>query len=156
MTEMTHQHWPMQALLPHRYPMILIDDYDEASFSDAGLTTEVTIREEDVFYDVRLQGTPPSTALEYMAQSIAAYVGLLAVNRGETPAMGFVLGSRSLTLNLSAFRLGERYIIQVTPEFSDDQFASFKAVIHDATQQCVASAMLNVFRVTDGVTLLQQ
>lgn len=140
------RHYTMEELLAHRAPMILIDDYDEASFSEAGLTTEVTVRESDVFFDAALDGTPPCTALEYMAQSVAAYVGLLAVRRGETPSLGFVLGSRALTLNLSHFARGMRYTVRVEPQFSDDHFAAFETVITDAAQQCVASAVLNVFR----------
>ncbi|MDO5463156.1 MAG: beta-ketoacyl synthase N-terminal-like domain-containing protein [bacterium] len=140
------RHYAMEELLAHRAPLILIDDYDAASFSDAGLTTEVTIREGDVFFDVTLGGTPPCTALEYMAQSVAAYVGLRAVLNGKAPMLGFVLGSRALTLNLSVFAVGERYTIRVEPQFSDDQFAAFETKIYDAKQVCVASAMLNVFR----------
>jgi 3-oxoacyl-[acyl-carrier-protein] synthase-1 len=141
----TH-HYSMEELLAHRMPMILIDDYDEASFSKDGLTTSVTIRDTDVFFDTTLRGTPPSTALEYMAQSIAAYVGLLARQEGKPPQLGFVLGSRSITLNLPCFAEGERYTIHVEPQFSDEQFGAFATSIYDAAQNCVASAILNVFR----------
>ena len=143
------RHYTMAELLPHRAPMILIDDYDEASFSHEGLTTEVTIRKSDVFFDPELGGTPPCTALEYMAQSIAAYVGLSAVQRGEQPKLGFVLGSRSLALDLPCFAEGECYRISVRPEFSDNQFAAFDTRIENAQGQCVATAMLNVFRPDD-------
>jgi predicted hotdog family 3-hydroxylacyl-ACP dehydratase len=143
------RHYTMAELLPHRAPMILIDDYDEASFSNEGLTTEVTIRKSDVFFDPELGGTPPCTALEYMAQSIAAYVGLSAVQRGEQPKLGFVLGSRSLALDLPCFAEGECYRISVRPEFSDNQFAAFDTRIENAQGQCVATAMLNVFRPDD-------
>jgi 3-oxoacyl-[acyl-carrier-protein] synthase-1 len=139
-------HYAMEELLAHRAPMILIDDYDDASFSEEGLTTSVTIRASDVFFDTELRGTPPSTALEYMAQSVAAYVGLMARQEGKPPQLGFVLGSRAITLNLPCFAEGERYAIHVEPQFSDNQFAAFAATIYDATQQCVASAILNVFR----------
>ena len=140
------RHYAMEELLAHRAPMILIDDYDEDSFSEEGLTTSVTIRDSDVFFDSSLRGTPPSTALEYMAQSIAAYVGLLARREGKEPQLGFVLGSRSITLDLPCFAEGERYTIHVEPQFSDNQFAAFATTIYDAAHTCVASAILNVFR----------
>lgn len=140
------KHYTMEELLAHRAPMILVDDYVDDSFSDAGLTTKVTIRPTDVFFDATLGGTPPCTALEYMAQSVAAYVGLLAVQKGETPKLGFVLGSRALTLDLPCFAEGQTYTVQVEPQFSDDQFAAFATAIYDESQQCVASAILNVYR----------
>ncbi len=143
------KHYAMDELLAHRAPLILIDDYDDASFApETGMTTEVTIRKSDVFFDPQLGGTPPCTALEYMAQSIAAYVGLCARQRGEEPQLGFVLGSRSLTLDLPCFAEGERYIVSIRPEFSDQQFAAFDTQIFDSSEHCVAAAMLNVFRPT--------
>lgn len=155
------RHYAMEELLAHRAPMILIDDYEEGSFSDAGLTTEVTIRADDLFFikdlpctratgEAVVGGTPACTALEYMAQSIAAYVGLRAVQRGEQPSLGFVLGSRALTVKLKGFALGERYAVRVEPQFSDDQFAAFATTMYDAKQAVVASAMLNVFRPEAG------
>lgn len=155
------RHYAMEELLAHRAPMILIDDYEEGSFSEAGLTTEVTIREGDVFFikdlpctratgEAIMGGTPACTVLEYMAQSIAAYVGLRAVHRGEQPSLGFVLGSRALMVKVKGFALGERYTLRVEPQFSDDQFAAFATTMYDATQAVIASAILNVFRPNEG------
>lgn len=145
-SESQSRHYQMRDLLAHREPMILIDDYDEASFSEAGLTTEVTIRQSDVFFDAHLGGTPPCTALEYMAQSVAAYVGLRALQAGETPTLGFVLGSRALKLDLPCFAEGHRYTIHVAPQFSDQQFAAFETTIFNPAGETVATAILNVFR----------
>jgi 3-oxoacyl-[acyl-carrier-protein] synthase-1 len=139
-------HYTMEELLAHRAPMILIDDYDDASVTDNGFTTTFTVRSSDLFFDAELCGTPPSTALEYMAQSIAAYVGLMARRQGHSPQLGFVLGSRSLILNLPCFAEGERYTVDIQTQFSDDQFGAFEATIFDAKHTLLASAILNVFR----------
>ena len=142
--------YAMEELLPHRRPMILIDGYDPDTFSEAGVTAFFTVRESDVFYDAALGGTAPCTALEYIAQAVACYVGLVCRRDGTDPSVGFVLGSRALTLRLPRFVVGERYTVAVAPEFSDGQFASFSAVIRDGAGAAVAEATLNVFRPDDA------
>ena len=139
-------HYSMERLLAHRKPMILISDYDDDSFSAAGMTVWAEVSEDDVFYDSVLGGTPPCTALEYMAQSVACYVGLTFLRQGEEPPVGFVLGSRSLKLDVRAFVPGVRYSVHVAPQFSDGRFSSFETSISDAAGRVIAAAALNVFR----------
>lgn len=140
---------PLEKVLPHRAPMILLSDYDPDSFSEEGVCASVTVTEGDVFYDSALEGVPASVALEYMAQTVACYVGLVQAGKGQTPRIGFVLGSRKIDITIPVFKKGERYGIRARLLFTDDAFASFETVITDAGGGIVASGIMNAFQPED-------
>jgi predicted hotdog family 3-hydroxylacyl-ACP dehydratase len=93
--------WPEVAgLVPHAGPMRLIARvlaHDESS-----TTCEVVVDEQALFRDA--EGRIPSyLALEYMAQCVAAHAGLQARAAGESPRVGFLVGSRRLRLHCLDF-----------------------------------------------------
>ncbi len=141
--------YSLDDLLPHRAPMSLLSGYDPASFSEAEGTpfrAWVVPSERDLLYDGELGGVPPCASVEYMAQTVAAYVGLRDRRNGHVPRVGFFLGTRRLKLALPRFEPGRCYTIAVTSLFSDESFASFQAAITDDAGQTCAEANLNVFR----------
>ena len=140
---------PLEKVLPHRAPMILLSDYDPDSFSEEGVSASVTVTDGDVFYDAALEGVPASVALEYMAQTVACYVGLVQVRNGRDPRIGFVLGSRKIDITIPVFKKGARYGIRARLLFTDDAFASFETVITDVEGGVVASGILNAFQPED-------
>lgn len=134
-------------LVPHRPPMILIDeilDFDEASRS---LTAAIDIREE---------WTGNYVAIEYMAQTAAALAGMFdKLENAARPARpGFLLGTRRLTLDLPKFEVGARYLVKAVNEFSDENSAAFTCTIEDSAGAVVATATLNAFRPDDIGTFL--
>jgi Predicted 3-hydroxylacyl-(acyl carrier protein) dehydratase len=137
--------YPLDQILPHRAPMILLTDYDADSFSPEGVVAEVTVGSGDVFFDHALGGVPNVAALEYMAQTVACYAGLKARSEGREPRIGYVLGSRNLTLSVPFFRSGATYRIRCSLLFFDDGFASFDCGILDASGAVVASAILSAY-----------
>lgn len=136
-------------LIPHRPPMALIDeivDFDEAERS---LVAAVDVREE-------WQGN--WVAIEYMAQTAAALAGMFdRLQDAEKPARpGFLLGTRRLTLDLPAFKVGERYLVKAKNEFADEDSASFACEMSDSTGKVVATANLNAYRPADVVAFLNE
>ena len=65
---------PIEQLVPHKPPMILIDRMIETT--DTACTCEVTITPQTLF--IESAGVPAFVGLEYMAQAVAAYGGYKA------------------------------------------------------------------------------
>jgi predicted hotdog family 3-hydroxylacyl-ACP dehydratase len=78
-----------------------------------------------------------------MAQTIAAHAGIAARLRGETPALGFLLGTRAYSSAVSAFPLGATLTIEVAPQAIDAGFAAFDCSI--ALERVVATAVVSTY-----------
>jgi predicted hotdog family 3-hydroxylacyl-ACP dehydratase len=88
-------------LLPHTGRALLLS---EVLFHEATHTAcRVDISESSPYFKAVSGGVPSWVALEYMAQTIAAHAGLRAWAKGEAPKIGFVVGTRRLTLTVPRF-----------------------------------------------------
>ena len=92
---------PLDDLLPHRPPMVLIDAVESFDAETRRLVARVTIGENQLFFDGK--GVPNWVAIEYMAQTAAALVGYYDkhVAPGQPARPGLLLGTRKLDLKLS-------------------------------------------------------
>jgi predicted hotdog family 3-hydroxylacyl-ACP dehydratase len=130
--------------LPHDAPMILLDELIECL--EESVHTKVTPNDESPFCE---QGSIPSyVALEYMAQGVAAWNGYHAHQRQEHPKIGFLLGSRRLTLHVSSFLVGETLNVYGKCQYNDGEMASFECWIEKNNER-VAEATLNVYQPKD-------
>ena len=140
---------PLDELLPHRPPMVLIDAVESFDAEAKRLTARVTIGENQMFFDG--QGVPNWVAIEYMAQAAAALVGYhdkhLAPDLPVRP--GLMLGTRKLDLKLARFEAGKTYRIVAENVFNDADAASFACSIEDDTGETVATANLYAYRPPD-------
>jgi predicted hotdog family 3-hydroxylacyl-ACP dehydratase len=131
---------PVTELLPHAGSMILIDEVLEAS---AGrIVARVTLRPTSLF--VEGDRVPALVAIEYMAQTIAAYAGLRARAAGGPPRIGFLLGTRELALEVDAFAVGDELTIEARHVWGDEQLGSFQCAVLRAGRT-LASALVNVY-----------
>ncbi len=137
----------LEELLPQAHPMILLSGYTPPSPDSDVVDAWVDVSAESPFFEAELDGVPACVAAEYMAQTMALCTGLYRARRNLPPKVGFLLGSRRLTLNLKHFAAGSRYRVRVAPTFSDEEFGSFACTIfEDATGKEVASAQMNAFQ----------
>jgi predicted hotdog family 3-hydroxylacyl-ACP dehydratase len=144
---------PIEQLLPHRSPMILLDRMVDAT--EMGSTCEVTIRPEILFLESA--GVPAFVGLEYMAQAVAAYGGYKAYLAGEPVTVGFVLGTPLFKTSCQFFAVGQTLQIQVTHIWGDHELMQFHCVIQDAcTGELLQQAELNVFRPKDIQSYLHE
>lgn len=138
---MTANVYTIDDVLPHARPMILLDAID--GIDEASIRTRVVIRTDAPF--MREEGMPSHVAIEYMAQSCAAFIGAQAVMAGERPKIGFLLGTRDFTADRSFFVKGETLSIVATVVYKDAEIGAF-----DCTVECggntVAKAKLTVFQ----------
>jgi predicted hotdog family 3-hydroxylacyl-ACP dehydratase len=132
---------PIETLLPHRAPMILLDAV--AARDDGTLVAAVTIGPHSLFAEA--EGVPAYVGLEYMAQACAAYVGGEAMTAGEAVRVGFLLGTRQYLIHTPWFRLGDHLSVAVSLIYRDESMATFdgKITIGDAL---AAEARLVVYQ----------
>ena len=79
-------------ILPHKEPMILIDDVIDYSLEKKYLKSCVTIDEDNFFYNKALKGVDSVVGIEYMAQTIGCYAYYR--NNCKVPKAGYLLGTR--------------------------------------------------------------
>lgn len=132
---------PVRDLLPHDPPMILVDEL--ISFEPTGVLVRARIREGQPW--AREGRVSPTFCIEYMAQAVGCYAGMTARARGQDVRIGFLLGTRELTLEADSLYVGDLLTISAKHVFGDEKLGSFECEIHRGDER-VATATLNVFR----------
>jgi predicted hotdog family 3-hydroxylacyl-ACP dehydratase len=147
------QYPPIEQLLPHRPPMILINRMVDAT--EMGSICEVTIGPQTLFLE--RAGVPAFVGLEYMAQAVAAYGGYKSYRAGEPVGVGFLLGTPQLTIHCQFFALGQTLKVEVTHVWGHNELMQFHCTIHDAlTGKFLQQADLNVFKPKDLQSFLHE
>lgn len=142
---------PIGELLPHGPEMTLLDRLVE--YSPQRSVATATIRAASRFAEDG--GVPAWVGIEYMAQTIAAHAGYEARLRGEPPAIGFLLGTRSYVSDLGVFPLGATLTISVEPLVTESRLGAFQCAI--ALTRVVATAVVNTYRpVADELAALRR
>jgi predicted hotdog family 3-hydroxylacyl-ACP dehydratase len=127
-------------LIPHTGSMVLLDrivDYD-----GQGLTAELAVRGDGLLGDDK--AVPAWAGIEYMAQAIAAYAGVMARRAGEPIRLGFLLGTRRYNSNVAAFKVGETLTVRVEKIMQDDNLGVFDCRILGEGVEVTAN--LNVYQ----------
>ena len=136
--------------LPHRPPMIMLAEL--ISVDVPGVASAVPDTSPScIFYDPELKGVPACAALEYMAQTMALAVGEERRRRGQTPKVGFVLGTRRLEVKIATFESGKRYVANAKCVYAETEFASFDCSITDPDGATVATALLTAYQPSERV-----
>lgn len=147
---------PIRQLVPHSGAMCLLDRivrHDEES-----LVAEVCIRADGPFTDSLGPGSGVGAwvAIEYMAQAVAAWAGLQSRKRGESPKIGFLLGSRRVRTCVSSFAVGQVLWIEVRPAYqADNGLGQFDCRLLSEGQEW-AQAQLTVFGPADPEGFLKE
>ena len=147
---------PMDRLLPHAAPMILIDEVLERV--DASLTAGVTVRADSIFFEAG-RGIPAHVAIEWMAQTCGAFAGAEALERDLPVRLGMLLGTREFRCNVRWFTDDWHLTVSVTLIFRDEEMGAFDcAVARAATQvadgEILAKATLTVYQPADLAAVL--
>ena len=134
----------LEKILPHKKPMILIDDIIDYSDENDSINSVVTISENSMFYDDTIKGVSSCVGIEYMAQTIGCFAFLK--DKLKEPKPGFLLGSRLYETKKDVFLLNEKYYINAKRIFSEENIVSFECYINDKENNEVAKATLNVYQ----------
>lgn len=145
---------PIEDLIVHRPPMILIDELISADDSQ-GLCS-VTIKEDSEFFDAQRQGVPSYIGSEYMAQAIAAYAGAKAKRNNEEIKIGFLLGSRKISCHSTYFPCGSKLMISVAKLIEDESGLSVFECKITADDALLVEAKINVFQPQDPLQFIKE
>jgi predicted hotdog family 3-hydroxylacyl-ACP dehydratase len=144
--------WPLAELLPHAGDMILIDGITR--FDDEQIYTTLTVKPDSLF-SLPDGSLPAWVGIELMAQSVAAFAGCHARQKGNPAELGFLLGTRKFECNVEAFPAGSALTIHGIRSLEDDNgMGVFECHIHGPGIE--ASARLNVFRPPQAADYLVQ
>ena len=149
---MTLPLYPVERLVPQRPPMILIDEI-VAREADS-IVALVAIRPTDLFFQPG-RGMPSHVALEWMAQTCAAFAGAEALDEGGAVKIGFLLGTRDFRASRRWFASDERLYVKAHLEYHDNEIANFLCEVTERRDgPPVVSASLNVFHPHDAAALI--
>ena len=150
--------YDLTKLIPQKAPMVFISDVENFDYENQTLVTRVDIRDTDLMFDKNLGGVPSWASLEFMAQSIACCVGLcdLHENPDAEPVVGFVLGSRKISVFKPVYLVNHSYFVHIKSLFFDKNIASFDCQILDEDGNVMASGALNAFRPDDIKKFMEQ
>lgn len=111
-------------LIPHTGQMILLDRV--IAFDDNSLSAELVVRPGLL---VDGETVPAWVGIEYMAQTIGAYVGMKARLAGKPIRLGFLLGTRRYGGNAAEFKVGTALTVRVEKIMQDDRLGAFECRI---------------------------
>ncbi|CAE6701433.1 hypothetical protein R69927_03226 [Paraburkholderia domus] len=143
---------PIEAIIPHRGTMLLIDAVN--TFSEDTLSARATVR-SDAWYADADGAMPAWIGIELMAQTIAAHVALLAMRGGGRARPGVLLGSRSYKARQPSFASGAQLLIHATELLrSEEGHAAYECTIHHG-DVCCAEAVIKVFQPPDFQSFIE-
>lgn len=138
MTKFAH----ISEFLPHQSPMILIDQLIDVTA--LSVHCQVTINDSGLFFDPQKKAVPAWVGIEFMAQTVAAWSGYHASQKGLQAPIGFLLGSRRYSSECTLFSEGAVLDIHAQQLMESDGMAAFACVIKQDGKE-LASSQLNVF-----------
>lgn len=130
---------PVADYLPHRPPMLLIDDIVE--WSELRAVCRTQIRPDCVF---AIDGAVhPSAMIEFVAQVCAIYVGVRSARSGDPPQIGFIMACREIDFAVDRFAVGDELTITADKTFGQKRLAAFTGTVHRGGALC-ATVQLSV------------
>jgi predicted hotdog family 3-hydroxylacyl-ACP dehydratase len=144
---------PIAQLLPHRAPMILIDE--ACGMEGDSFKARVRITSASPFFSGG--GVPAWVGLEYMAQTVAAYSGAQGLAKGGEVKVGMLLGTRDYAAETPAFADGEELEVLARIDiFQENGVSSMNCRIRGRDGRILAQAQINVIDAPDIRKLLKE
>ncbi|MDW5377462.1 hypothetical protein R6258_11090 [Halomonas sp. HP20-15] len=142
---------PIAEFVPHRSGMCLLDTLIAAD--EHGLTARLTPRADGLFVEAAgasAQGIPAWVGVEWLAQAVAAWAGWHAAQRGQAPAVGFLVGCRKFVSHQAHFPIGESFEVRIRCDFVADnglgQFSGEIAAADEASAAALAEGRLTIYQ----------
>ncbi|WP_340679977.1 3-hydroxylacyl-ACP dehydratase [Paraglaciecola sp.] len=135
--------YPIESVLPHAHPMILVDKL--VAYSPLSAQCSVQIGTHSNFYNTERNSVPSYVGIEYMAQTIAAYANVLKLDEGGKVSLGFLVSARNYTTEVSEFLLGTELIVNVELILKEANGLSVFDCIIKHADDIVVAAKINVY-----------
>jgi predicted hotdog family 3-hydroxylacyl-ACP dehydratase len=127
-------------LIPHSGKMVLLDRI--ISCDNNSLSAELVVRDDGLLDNDKT--VPAWVGIEYMAQAVAAYAGMMAKRVGEPIKLGFLLGTRRYSSNVAEFKVGSTLTVHVEKIIQSDNLGAFESMIRGVGVEI--NANLNVYQ----------
>ena len=127
-------------LIPHSGKMVLLDRIIDCD--DNSLSAEWVVRDDGLLGNDKT--IPAWAGIEYMAQAIAAYAGMMAKREGKPVKPGFLLGTRRYSSNVADFKTGSTLTVRVKKIIQDNNLGAFECRIKGDGIEVTAN--LNVYQ----------
>lgn len=132
---------PIEELLPHRAPMLWVD---EVSWHEGdAIQCKLRVRAEHVF--VKDGEVEPVVAIEWMAQTVGALVGLYDRRQSLAPRPGYLIAIPEAEFMVDRFVVGDALDLFARRAWGDETLGSFEARVERAGA-LAARAQLSVYR----------
>jgi predicted hotdog family 3-hydroxylacyl-ACP dehydratase len=131
----------IEQLLAHRAPMRWVDEV--VASEPEGVQCRLTVRADHVF--VHGGTVEPIVAVEWMAQAIAALVGLRDRQKNEDVRPGYLIAVPEATFAVDSFGVGDVLDLFARRVWGDDELASFECRVERAGETA-ATAQISVYR----------
>jgi predicted hotdog family 3-hydroxylacyl-ACP dehydratase len=118
-------HITIAELIPHSGNMVFLDRIIAAD--ETSLIAELVVRGDGLLGDEK--AVPTWVGIEYMAQTIAAFAGLQAKQKGEAIRLGLLLGTRHYRSNVAEFSVGSILTVRVEKIIQDENLGVFDCYI---------------------------
>ena len=146
--------YPIEHVLPHAHPMILLDKL--VAYSETGACCLVSIGPLSNFYNDKRQAVPSYVGLEYMAQTIAAYANAIKLDEGEAVALGFLVSARTYKVSVSEFKAGIELSALVERLFKEENGLSVFDCTIKHNDEVLVEAKINVYEPDDPEQYLME
>jgi predicted hotdog family 3-hydroxylacyl-ACP dehydratase len=127
-------------LIPHSGNMVFLDCIIAAD--ENSLTAELIVRGDGLLGNDKT--VPAWAGIEYMAQAVAAYAGLIAKQQGAAIKLGFLLGTRRYHSNVAVFNVGSTLTVRVEKIMQDETLGVFDCCIQGVGVE--VRSLLNVYQ----------
>ena len=153
MTTQSPADLPIETFLLHRESMLLIKAI--TGCGDDWLEAAVDVSASALFFSE--QGTVPSwVGLEYMAQTISAFAGVMAWRQGRKPEIGFLLGTRRYSVVEHSFDPAQPLTVKVKQLLRDENnLVLFDCHIYRGDKS-IATAEIKAIQPNDVQSVLAQ
>lgn len=127
-------------LVPHQTPVLALERLTHWRIGAARGT--MTVRPSNPFvYEGKLH---TAMSLEYMAQCVAACLGMEAYREGGNVRVGMVVACRKMQIHKSAMRLGESYLVQADCVRGTDAISHYDGEIRESNGELVANCTMTL------------
>ncbi len=107
-----------EILLPHSGNMVLLDQV--LSYDEHSLTAQAHIDANHILLPEHAQALPSYLGIEILAQAIGAWAGAHALDRGDKVRLGFLLGTRKLSISIPSIPLGTDLWVKIDLSWQDE------------------------------------
>lgn len=134
--------------LPHRPPMVLLDNVEEIG-DDYAVCSCIVSPDAALGPFITDKGVPSYIVLELFSQTVGVWSGYQSLLRNiAIPPLGMVLGGRDFYCRDNYFSLNSTLTVKVTKIMDDNRLACFEGQVL-LRDEVIAGGRVNVMRVSE-------